>query len=156
MPGPTCAARNVQLGLTTYGLSFFSTRPSYSRLSTTASTITGPSVAKALERVTELAGLRVLDGDTEEVVAADRACAHRRAVDRVALLLLLDADEREIVVGQHDDDDLQLYRTAVAISPTVIRNPPSPTTAHTRRSGWTSFAAIAAGNPKPIVDQPLS
>ena len=46
-------------------------------------------------------------------------------------------------------------RMAVAISPTIMRNPPSPVTQQTGTSGRHSLAAMAAGMPNPIDDQPL-
>ena len=38
----------------------------------------------------------------------------------------------------------------------VIANPPSPHTATTGRSGWTSLAPSAAGMPKPIGPEPAA
>ena len=46
-------------------------------------------------------------------------------------------------------------RCAAASSPQVIWKQPSPTMQTTGKSGRASFAAIAAGSPKPIDDQPL-
>ena len=46
-------------------------------------------------------------------------------------------------------------RRAVSSSWLFIRNAPSPTTATTLRSGWTSLAAIAPGMPMPIAANPL-
>ena len=47
-----------------------------------------------------------------------------------------------------------LCTTAVASSGRVIWNPPSPTMAHTDRSGQPSLAPMAAGKPKPMVPAP--
>src|SRR5579875_2359310 len=45
---------------------------------------------------------------------------------------------------------------AVIIPFIVIAKPPSPTTATTGRSGWTSLAASAAGMPNPIGPEPAA
>ncbi len=47
-----------------------------------------------------------------------------------------------------------LYWTAVASSCIVIMKSPSPTTPTTWRSGAASFAPMAAGRVKPIVEKP--
>ena len=44
--------------------------------------------------------------------------------------------------------------TIVCSSAWVIWKPPSPTIAHTSRSGHAILAPIAAGTPKPIVPRP--
>ena len=46
-------------------------------------------------------------------------------------------------------------RTAVSSSCMFIIKPPSPVTASTRRSGYTSFAATAPGTAMPIAAKPL-
>ena len=46
-------------------------------------------------------------------------------------------------------------RRAVSSSCEFIRKPPSPHNATTRRSGWTSLAAIAPGSEMPIAAKPF-
>jgi hypothetical protein len=46
-------------------------------------------------------------------------------------------------------------RTAVSSSAAAIMKPPSPVKARTRRSGYTSCAAMAAGSAKPMVASPF-
>ena len=46
-------------------------------------------------------------------------------------------------------------RATVSSSDATIRRPPSPVKQTTRRSGWTSCAAMAAGSAKPIVARPF-
>ena len=47
-------------------------------------------------------------------------------------------------------------RIAVSSSWQFMRKPPSPLTVTTLRSGWTSFAAIAAGIAKPMPARPFA
>ena len=63
---------------------------------------------------------------------------------------LLDLDEGQPAVVQEDDRQGQAEATGPATSPHVIWKQPSPTSATTGHSGRASFAAMAAGSPKPI------
>ena len=73
------------------------------------------------------------------------------ARDRALLMDRLATQVRDLHTACAERD----CRLAVAISPQVIWKQPSPISATTGSSGRASLAAIAAGKPKPIDDQPL-